>query len=200
MASSFTVCSQTHTHTLGPVHQKSLFPRCSEWQMTCHRAKRENILLQIERGGKWEIGNRGKKKREIAPLHQRGESFDVLEITEVHLHLHTWSHGHMYEHDSPCLCLCCCTCSFSLFHTYAKVLAYICTHTHRDHQNPGMRKAERLDQSWALVISFNWGKRAMGTKKHYDLFPVCTHCALIRHIHIISYWPESSNYIKSTFS
>lgn len=49
------------------------------------------------------MGNREKKKRrEIAPLHQRGKSLDVQEITEWHLHLHTLSHGHMYEHDSSC--------------------------------------------------------------------------------------------------
>lgn len=70
------------------------------------------------------------------------------------------------------------------------------THTHIEHQNPGMRKAERLDQCWALVISLNWGERAMGTKKHYDLFPICVDRTLIRHIHIIPYWPESSNYMK----
>lgn len=148
------------------------------------------------------MGKRRKKENDIAPLHQRGKSLDVLEITKWHLHSHACSHGHMYEHDSPCLCLCCCSCSLSLCVSHINWSTDTHTHTpaRTDHQNPSMRKAERLDQCQALVISFNWGKRAMGTKKHYDLFPVCTHCALIRHIHIIAYGPESYNYIKSTFS
>lgn len=88
--------------------------------MTCHRAKRENILVQIEKG-KGEMGNRGKKERNCS-ITPDSKSFNVLEITEWHLHVST------YECDSPCL-------ASMLLHllyiciTYAEAFI-LCTYTH----------------------------------------------------------------------
>lgn len=111
----------------GPVHRMSLFSRCPEWRMTCHRAKWENILVQIVKDEKGEMGNnekRGEKKnkKEIGPLHQGGKSFNVLEITEW---LFTFTQISMYEHDSHSLCLCCSTWSLShtLKHSHTNTLS-----------------------------------------------------------------------------
>lgn len=48
------------------------------------------------------MGNSGGKKREITPLHKRGKSFHVLQITEWHFHLRTCSQAHMYCMNMNC--------------------------------------------------------------------------------------------------
>ncbi len=206
MASSFTVCSLTHMHThthIGPCPSEEAVPLAvlsDRWLVTELNGRIFYCRLKEEENERW-----GMEKKREKLLHYTGEvNHSMCRRSQNGIYIYTHGHTGTCMNMIRPVSFCVAALALSLFHTFAK--AHTCTrththtHTHTDHQIPGMRKAERLDQCWAPVISFNWGKRVMGTKKHYDLFPVCTHRALIRHIHIISFRPESSNYIKSTFS
>lgn len=164
--------------------------------------------LKEEENERWGIERREEKKktREIAPLHQRGKSFHVLEITQWHLHSHIRSHGCMYEHDlsrtSPhyrfffSLSLCF-TYSIVVTHTYSHI--HTLTRASKDHRDPGMRKAERPDQCWALVINFNWRKGAAEHRNIMTFLP-CLHTLLANKTHSHNIIPARGVHIKSTFS
>lgn len=158
--------SLTHIHMQGSVHRMSLFSHCSEWRMTCHRAKWENILVLIEKDKKGEMGNQEKRKQRIKKLvhYTRGVNHLMCRRSQNGI-LH--SHVSMYEHDSQCLCLCCS--NWSRSHT----LKHSLTNTHSKHQNPAMRKAERLDQFrlwWLVLIEEKepWEQRNIMTFSHSE--------------------------------
>lgn len=163
--------------------------------------------LKEEENERWGIERTEKKKktREIAPLHQRGKSFHVLEITEWHLHSHIRSHGCMYEHDLSRTSYCVIAFFFplSFCFTCAIVVSHTHTHTHtrasKDHRDPGMRKAERPDQCWALVINFNWRKGAAEHRNIMTFLP-CLHTLLANKTHSHNIRPARGVHIKSTFS
>lgn len=174
--------------------------------MTCHWAKRPNILLQIERGGKWEMGNREKREEKNKwekLLHYTGEvNHSMCWRSHNGIYIRTYGHTGACM-NTICLVPLCITAFFS--HSLCFTYAIVVRHTHtltrasKDRWDPGMRKAERPDQCWALVINFNWRKGAAEHRNIMTFLP-CLHTLLANKTHSHNIIPARGVHIKSTFS